>query len=151
MGAPLGSHHRPALRSPDHTRSHLPTTCCSFCFLYLRESATLHPTSRPETCASCQMLQRFLSSHHSVYVASLPESTHLLSAAPSPLPLALLSSRLSSPLSFIGHRHTPSPPSLLPEHQVRNASLVLLYPWSDFCNGSLSMTGGKYLNKTHMY
>lgn len=49
MDKPLRIHQPPAPAFPYHTQSYLPVTCSSY-FLYLRESATLHPFPRPEIC-----------------------------------------------------------------------------------------------------
>lgn len=148
MTISLGIHCSSAPPFPQPHTSHLPTTCCSFYFPLSRRIC--YPVSRSEICVSCQIPQIFPSPHHSVYVALPPESTRFPSVSSSPFLLALLSSILSFPLSFIDHFHTLSPRvscqrTILKCQPRPTVPLVRHLPWLPFADRGKISKPNRYI------
>lgn len=116
-------------------------TCCSY-FLCLRAPASLHPILRPETCVSSQMLQMFLSIHHSLTSTTTPICFHSF------IPAGTAFLRLTSSPSFMDHFHALSLKS------PARGTILKMPTWSYFIPPVTLLQGlpfayrGKYLNQT---
>lgn len=146
MDKPLRIHQPPARASPI---THSPTCPWPAApIFFISENLLPFTPFLGLKSVSSQMLQIFLSPHHSVSVA-LP-----LTSLPIYFPISIsagtVSLRLPSSLSFIDHLHTLSP-SFLPEYYFLNANLVLLYPWSVRFRQCFSFAYRGKISKPNMY